>query len=48
VEGLVILFVVLVLPKGLSGLRLPREWRRFLPAASKEARQPAAEGLPHG
>ena len=48
VEGLVILFVVLVLPKGLSGLRLPREWRRPLPAASKEAAQPATESLPHG
>ena len=49
VEGLVILFVVLVLPKGLSGLRLPREWRRSMPTTAKEApSQPAAESLPHG
>ena len=50
VEGLVILFVVLVLPRGLSGLRLPRGWRSRATAAScdKASAEPAAEGLRNG
>ncbi|MGB3719337.1 MAG: branched-chain amino acid ABC transporter permease [Hyphomicrobiaceae bacterium] len=49
VEGLVILAVVLVLPKGLSGLRLPRDWRRKLPfAPEKPLPEPSAESLRHG
>lgn len=48
VEGLVILVVVLALPKGLSGLRLP-QWRRPLsPRSEKAPAEPAAESLPHG
>lgn len=43
VEGLVVLFVVLALPKGLSGLRFSRWWRRSsgheaVPTAVEEAR----------
>lgn len=48
VEGLVILFVVLALPKGLSGLRLPRIGRRSLPTTEAEAVvEPAAEPVRH-
>src|SRR5690606_14744517 len=35
VEGLVILLVVLALPKGLSGLRLPRKWPGLPRAAAR-------------
>ncbi len=48
VEGLVILFVVLVLPKGLSGLRLPGWWRRGLSAAGRAPVASGAERLRHG
>ena len=49
VEGLVILFVVLVLPKGLNGLRLPRAWWTRRPAKSAETTQATpAESLRHG
>jgi branched-chain amino acid transport system permease protein len=47
VEGIVILFVVLVLPKGLSGIGL---WRPFVPAP-KDEKSPAmgaAKARPHG
>lgn len=49
VEGLVILLVVLVLPKGLSGLRLPRAWRRRISSPREKApsAQPV-ESLRHG
>ena len=46
VEGLVILFVVLVLPKGLSGLRWPRLSRK--PANKAPPAVAAAEVRPHG
>jgi branched-chain amino acid transport system permease protein len=47
VEGLVILFVVLVLPKGLSGIGL---WRPFVPAPADEKSSAigAAKARPHG
>ena len=49
VEGLVILLVVLALPKGLSGLRLPRKWPGLPRAAARKVpAEPAAESLPHG
>jgi len=49
VQGLVILFVVLALPKGLSGLRLPRRWPMLQPAAPKKTpTEPAAESVSHG
>lgn len=48
VEGIVILLVVLVLPKGLSGLRLPREWKRRMTARETPAPEPVAESLRHG
>lgn len=49
VEGLVILLVVLALPKGLSGVRLPRDgWRRLPSAPKKAPAEPPAESLPHG
>ena len=46
VEGLVILFVVLVLPKGLSGISLPRLSRK--PARNEPPPASAAEVRPHG
>jgi branched-chain amino acid transport system permease protein len=48
VEGIVILLVVLVLPKGLSGLRLPLEWKRRMAARGTPAPEPVAESLRHG
>ena len=46
-RGLVVLLVVLALPKGLSGIALPRWLRRDrrLPSAARPA---AAEARPHG
>ncbi|KAB2915758.1 MAG: branched-chain amino acid ABC transporter permease [Hyphomicrobiaceae bacterium] len=46
VEGLVILFVVLALPKGLSGIGMPR-WMRRSPTTDGSARA-AAEARTHG
>jgi branched-chain amino acid transport system permease protein len=46
VEGLVVLFVVIVLPKGLSGIRLPQRWRG---AVKKDVVLPPLAGVgPHG
>lgn len=47
VEGLVILFVVLLLPKGLSGISLPHWPPQFL-ARRKPLPSKAAEARPHG
>src|SRR6185312_15079615 len=46
VEGLVVLLVVIALPKGLSGIALPRLSRRAAPSDS--AKPAAAEARPNG
>ena len=46
VEGLVVLFVVIALPKGLSGITLPRLFRRIAPA--DPAKATVVEARPNG
>jgi hypothetical protein len=45
IEGVVILLVVILLPKGLSGLRLPRRQR---PRPAETPPPAKAEAPPHG